>query len=472
MQASLIFIVLIAAVVVVVVRNQDSGGPSHPEAWDPRVLDIVHFDEDHRGLTFKHPVYIDFLTADAYSQRTRSDSNALTEQDKKDLENAAGELRAFGLVSGNVDLAKSFGDLADSGTLAFYDSATQRVSVRGTDLTVNVRVTLAHELTHALQDQTFGIGDDRFNSFKTSEESSAFRTIVEGDAVRIEDEYISSLSDAERTAYQQQYGSDLATSQSQLKDVPAALQALQEAPYAFGPELLKVLKSDGGNAEINQAFTDPPSTDTQLVDPRAFLAHRDALAVDEPALPAGVSATTDSGDLGALTWYLLLAQRIDPFAALGVADGWGGDAYIAYSQDGHTCVQVGYQGASSDSTKAMHAALDAWAAAGPAGAASVSDRGDGLLFTSCDPGASSDADTSPRALEALYIPILRVQAMGDGVDHGYSPDSSWDYGDCSAHQLTFEQYQALNAAGGSADLPADLTDVLHNAFTSCQDKLH
>ena len=29
--------------------------------WDPRVLAIVHFDEQQRGLTFKQPVKVEFL---------------------------------------------------------------------------------------------------------------------------------------------------------------------------------------------------------------------------------------------------------------------------------------------------------------------------------------------------------------------------------------------------------------------------
>ena len=45
-----------------------------------------------------------------------------------------------------------------SDTLAFYDPRTQDVYVRGTDTTAPAtRVTLAHELTHALQDQHFDL---------------------------------------------------------------------------------------------------------------------------------------------------------------------------------------------------------------------------------------------------------------------------------------------------------------------------
>src|SRR5262245_56655055 len=55
-------------------------------------------------------------------------------------------------MSGDFDLLKANEDLVDAGTAAFYGPDTQRVAVRGTDMTVEVRVTLAHELTHVLQE--------------------------------------------------------------------------------------------------------------------------------------------------------------------------------------------------------------------------------------------------------------------------------------------------------------------------------
>ena len=458
-------VVAIAGIVAVRVVNKKS---SYPSSWDPRVLDIVHFDEQHRGLTFDHPVYVDFLTADQYSARTRANSGTLTDEDKKQLQNEEGELRAFGLISSDVDLEKSFNDLADNGTLAFYDPKAKRVSVRGTDLTVNVRVTLAHELTHALQDQHFGIGDDRVSGLKTSQAKEAFRTLVEGDAVRIEDEYVNALSNDERDQYEKEYGRDYSTSQQQLHDVPTALQALQQAPYGIGENLLKVIAADGGNGAVDDMFSNPPTTDAQLLDPRAYKAHRAAIAVDEPALPAGISDKTDDGDFGALSWYLFLAQRIDPLQALDVVDGWGGDAYIAYEQAGHTCVQLAYKGADDAATSAMGAALQSWIDAGPANGASITGEAGGLRFTSCDPGATGD-DTSQRPLAALLVPVLRGQAIDEAVETGgLDVDTSWSFGECFVHQITFDQFQALNAADQSSALPGDLQSVLEQASQTCQ----
>ena len=73
--------------------------------------------------------------------------------------------------------------------------------MRGTDLTdVDVRITLVHELTHALQDQRFDLTrlDD---AIETSGEDFALTALVEGDATSIEDDYLYSLPQAEQDAY-------------------------------------------------------------------------------------------------------------------------------------------------------------------------------------------------------------------------------------------------------------------------------
>src|SRR5438128_2092395 len=132
--SALAVILIVGASIVGVSATTSSSGPSHPDNWDPRVADLARFVEINRGDTFDHPVQVDFLTPDEYSKAARSGDNNLSEQDKKELQTSQSELRALGLATGDLDLQKAIDDLADSGTLAFYDPDTKRVSVRGTDM--------------------------------------------------------------------------------------------------------------------------------------------------------------------------------------------------------------------------------------------------------------------------------------------------------------------------------------------------
>src|SRR5205814_398061 len=130
-----------------------------------------------------------------------------------------------------------------------------------------LKVTLVHEFIHVLQDQHFGVGQERTNQFETSQQASSFRALVEGDAVRIENEFIMSLSDSDRQAYKTTHSKEVDNATAGLSNVPIALQALQTAPYLFGPPFDELLIAKGQQAELDAACKDPPTTDEHLHDP-------------------------------------------------------------------------------------------------------------------------------------------------------------------------------------------------------------
>jgi len=436
--------VLVVALLVIgglgFTRFRHRGGVPHPDQWDARVLDIVKFDEKHRGLDFKHPVFIDFLTPEQYSDLARSQFDGMTDEDKKELDSGAAQLRALGLASGDFDLMKANEDLADAGTAAFYDPDTQRVSVRGTDMTVETRATLAHELTHALQDQHFDIGTARDAAFATSGEKAAFRALVEGDANRIEDEYVSSLTEAEQSDYYASNAASFEESQNKLHDVPAALQAFMSAPYIYGPAFVQVLDSDGGQNEIDNAFRHPPVDHEQQIDPRQFLHDHRPLKVDKPALPDGVKDEVDSGDFGATGWYLMLAERVPLHDALKAVDGWGGDAYVTYQQEGKTCIRMAWKGDSSDDFDEMHDALDTWAAGMPQGIATVRADGDVLRVESCDPGKDADVTVTGKSMDALTLIQARSELIWAAMEQGsLDVDDGFDFAQCVVDALPADE---------------------------------
>src|SRR5690348_5930992 len=109
-----------------------SGGPPHPKQWDATILPLVHFVEQTRGLSFRHPVAVEYLS-DADFRRTVADDNTEPEQQERDDEATA---RALGLPVGKHGLAAAGSTLSGEGITAYYDDGTGRVDVRGTDLNV------------------------------------------------------------------------------------------------------------------------------------------------------------------------------------------------------------------------------------------------------------------------------------------------------------------------------------------------
>lgn len=128
-------------------------GPSHPKNWDARVQPFADIVEDERGLTFEHPVEVRFLSDKAFEKTVRADRSKLDKDDEREIEELTSLYRAFGLISGDVDLFDAVDDATGSGTLAYYSFEDEAITVRGKTLARATHATLVHELTHALQDQ-------------------------------------------------------------------------------------------------------------------------------------------------------------------------------------------------------------------------------------------------------------------------------------------------------------------------------
>ena len=388
-------------------------GPSRADEWDPRVADLVQFVQTERGLLFDHPVRVDFLTPEEYSDVVASESE-LTDSDIEDLQNFGGELRAVGLLSGDVDLVEAMGTLRDEGSLAFYDPETERVTVRGSELTPRLRVTLVHELTHAVQDQHFDLG--RLDDVESSDAQDGFRALVEGDATRIENRYVETLSAADRRAFDEDPDSQGAP---ELDGVPPVLVTFFGAPYVLGTDLVDLLeKSDGDNA-INAAFDAPPDSDAALLDPFRFVAHEAATDVPLPPLEQG-ETRFDDGDMGALSIYLFLSTRLDVHEALHAIDGWDGDAYVGFERDGRVCFRVAIAALDVAAAERLEAGLTSWSEAAPAADPEVTRKGSVVTFESCDPGA--DAGDVEYDDAALALPVIRNEIGIELVQSGLPPD--------------------------------------------------
>jgi hypothetical protein len=203
-----------------------------------------------------------------------------------------------------------------------------------------------------------------------------------------------------------------------VSDLPAVLSTLMGAPYGLGEAMLQLAALDG-NDSIDELFESPPTTEEHLVDPWTLISDEaEAAEVDPPTLEEGVEEL-DSGTFGALGWLLVLAERIPLLQALDATDGWGGDAYVSFEYAGKTCVQIAYEGDSAADVRQLDRALDRWIAVLPDSGARVERSGDGLLFTSCDPGAATDVGTDSSE-DALNLALTRtygsIALVGDGFD--------------------------------------------------------
>jgi hypothetical protein len=303
--------------------------------------------------------------------------------------------------------------------LAYYDPQTKKITVKGksTDDPAT-RVTVAHELTHALQDQHFDLQKLEKDAAK-AHAATPLRTVVEGDAVRIQDDYAASLSQADQDAYEQERSrtSDQARSEVDAKGVPESLSVLFEAPYDLGPTMLEAVIAKEGVHGIDGLFEHPPTTDASYLTPSTLLEHRVFKDVAPPALSAGEKRSGKPDVFGAFALYQVLASRLDPSTALAAADAWGGDSMITFTRQGTTCLRARFVGKSGEGTTTIGDALAQWAAQMPPGAAQVDRQAAGATLTACDPGGSA-TEAPNRSLTALLFAANRDALFSEVLKQG------------------------------------------------------
>ena len=392
-------------------------GPDHPDTWDPRVRDLAAFVEQERGVSFEHPVTVNFLDPEQYAEITSAPEGGPDDEAVAAADDQVAMFRALGLMTGEVDLLDSNQDLFGSSTAAFYDSISEQVYVNATaedELSTSTAATVVHELTHVLQDQVDGL-DDAFvdDDDPTTDRTDAHLAIVEGDAMVVESAYLASLSDDEIDSYLDEWESLVEESEAAVDEagVPPALDLLFGVPYALGPSFVTVADAVGDRDVVDAAIGGDVPPSVAVLD----LETDDWPDEDPPEVPSHDGEELDVDTFGAMTWLVVLGGASTPDQALTAASTWSADRVVQYRDHrDRLCVAATVvvarpdDGGSGDdpvdATSTFAAAAARWAASLPleAGATAVED-GDEVELRSCDPGpdvevAAAGSEGAPRLL--------------------------------------------------------------------------
>jgi hypothetical protein len=399
------FVVLVvAALVVGAVALASSREPKHPAAWNARVRSIAARVEALRGLSFQHPVKVGFLAPSDFESKLAADADDLAER-RRQAERTAALMRAMGLLGTEVDLARAETLTRAADTLAYYDDDTEQVYVRGTGrLAVDQRVALAHELTHALQDQLFDL-NKLGKRAQTSNAGSldAFQALVEGDATRVQNLFLDGLTQAERDEYALRSLAAQQAGQARTANVPAVVRAAFGAPYAFGEPVTQAIAAGGGNASVDAALDGPPPSTRIYFDPGAVKQARPIPQV--PDLLDGEQRLPELADgddhFDNFAFYLMLAAKLDLPTALRAADAFSTGSQITYTRGGRTCFRAAIDGVTRSSSTYLSEVLGRWAATMPR--AGVSFTATGVLLHSCDPGDRAVTPEDARIQQAVRV---------------------------------------------------------------------
>jgi hypothetical protein len=282
-----------------------------------------------RGLQWKTPLDVAIVPRNEFQQELKrvNDRDRHTDRQTGDGET----YKLLKLIPRSLNYDKALEDLYGSAVVGFYDPKTKKLLIGAKDggaLDPAARLTIAHEMDHALTDQHFNFGD-RTNALDIGdkqEELQGFIGLLEGDAKVME----SLWSTKYLTAKERQ----TLTSSGDLTDFYRSPKYLRDSllyPYTSGQAwAMRLYQQTRSWRLIDAAYADPPRSTEDVLHLDRYQAkpRRGWSPPQLPPLTAGTGcAAVRSGTIGEFNMIELLDQNLTLNDAAVSADGWNGDAF-------------------------------------------------------------------------------------------------------------------------------------------------
>jgi hypothetical protein len=364
--------------------NSDSGVPAEGPT-PPVIQQVMKQVAQIRGFGYDHPVVAEPVSqAEIGRDIVEFDDQAYP---KGQYARRSIAWDTIGVIPDGTDLRAAYENYGSSQVIGYYDTVTGTLKFTGSASPSPLeRITLAHELTHAIDDQRFGLERlDKLGAECLDEDSAAATALVEGNATFFMLRWAQTFLTA---AEQVQVGIEAAQQDTSTDGIPEFVTDLQAFPYNQGMRFISALDSRGGLDEVDRAFEDLPSSTEQIIHPERY--PNDApTPVNVPDLSAQLGegwTDLDVMTIGEEWLQIALGLRLDASQASDAAAGWDGGTYRAWSNGDASAVVLSTVWDTVDDAGEFADAMNAWIAAGDGSATVLEPRGTRVtvLFASDD----------------------------------------------------------------------------------------
>lgn len=356
--------------------------PSIPDDVDLTMRDqigeLIIIAEQQRALPFLEIPMVTILDEAEFTARVTEQTQ--DEIDPVDSARDQAFLELMGMLDGDTDLADLLVSLYAEQVAGFYDPDEGEIVVPAANdgFSAYQKVTLVHELIHALTDQHFDFNDELERRFDdgTGDEVSSILAMVEGDATYQQFVYFEGLDPAEAVDAAMEI---LSFESTVLDDAPSWIGMDLAFPYEQGLIFINAVVADDGLKGVDEVYQDPPTTTEQILEPRKYLRREVPTPLDPVAVTLPGWDVHEDGAFGEWGVRLLLEDTVTPGVATQAAAGWDNDSYRVLVNGDDVAMAWSYLAESDQDAEDLVNALIAHAR-GPMGAASSRESGGGLLF--------------------------------------------------------------------------------------------
>jgi hypothetical protein len=361
-------------------KDEDKGEvkitPREAEELFHSVDEILEFDSKQTGLPIRKQVKRKLTSREEVVSYLTKHMN---DEDTKRLRRSELVLKKFGLLPNSFDLETFLVSLLKEEVAGYYDPKTKTVNLLDWVPIQEQEPVMAHELTHALQDQSFGLekwmrhgdkdlGETRKDPTPTDiendETDDAREAVVEGQAQAMMFQFAISptgRSIVDSPGLVQAMEDETLTGTPETKvfnEAPIFLKESMTFPYSYGMEfVVKVMQKAGKDRAFEGVLKNPPHTTRQIMQPETYLAGERIEPMHVPDFKRDFKQYQkfDIGAMGEFDVDVLIEQYAGRKLAKQMYPAWRGGYYYAAKQKTNPSAPLGLLYVSRWSTPAKAA---------------------------------------------------------------------------------------------------------------------
>jgi len=306
--------------------------PSSSQADFAKAADeVVHSMSEITGLSLKTPLKKTLRSRDEIRAYVIRQMNEDKDAAKRYADTKSAE--AFGLLPKNFDLDSFMIELLTEQIAGLYDPKNHEFYIADWIPVEDQRMVMAHELTHALQDQHFQI-EQWLKSARPNEDAELAReAFLEGSAMAAMVDYLL-VGTGKSVTNMPEFDPAILTgdigSTPSLQKAPPFIKDALVFPYFAGMTFTAaVLKPDGWSS-LQKVFLKPPASTQQIMHPDLYKSGYVPAPVTIPSAEASLGKNwkkLDENLMGEFGWQEVLKQFLGDARAKPLASAWNGDRY-------------------------------------------------------------------------------------------------------------------------------------------------
>jgi hypothetical protein len=343
-------------------KPENKISPKEADELFQQVDQVLKFASQDTAFPIKQEVKRHLASRDEVTAYLEKDLRK--DKDAKRMRRTELVLKKFGLLPRDFDFESSVVALLREQVAGYYDQKTKTMNLLDWLPAEQQRPVMAHELTHALQDQSFSLKKwlDRNSQdldkkkditpadIEKDEADETLEAVVEGQAEAVMVDYL--LAPTGRSVWNSpevlaELDADMLKGDPDsvvFKNAPIFLKEYLTFPYRYGVEFVAAMGQDGGKAKAFAGlFKNPPRTTRQIMEPKTYLSGEQIAPLPVPNFREIFKSYErfDVGAMGEFDVSVLIDQYAGAETSRSLYPSWRGGYYYAARPKGDANAPLG-----------------------------------------------------------------------------------------------------------------------------------